>query len=200
MGIVQWCKGVLVIVTVCMAIDMVACNAEVVQRCDERCNVATYCRCPGGDMFMNDSCVDQCAMMSCEHAIQHRCAKCDERKKQERAKLAQTIIANVAQFFQGMVALANSGKEADDKVKTEQCLLMAQAVGNLIYQAHEHHRCGDNECYINKGALTLERKNALTEKLYNYIRYGMADFIVHNPEYCINLLADATMDRPSATT
>jgi hypothetical protein len=116
---------------------------------------------------------------SSDNVVNYRCAKCDARKKEERMKFAQTILANVAQFLQGIITMANSGKDANDKIKAEQCVLMAQAVGNIIYEAQEYDRSYSLEWdVIEKSASSIQRRSAFMESLYNYLRYVMDDKLV----------------------
>lgn len=100
--------------------------------------------------------------------LHYRCAQCEARRKEERTAFAQKILANVAQFLQGIFMLASSGKDGDPAAKAGQVALMAQAVGSIIYESHEYDRRGDslrNKRTDDVGSM----KNRITiENLHDY--------------------------------
>lgn len=123
-----------------------------------------------------------------------RCPKCEERDREKRQRLAQVILAGVAQFFQGMLTLAHGGKELDDKVKVEQGVLMMQAVGNIIYQAQEYDRHYPVEPEIvsedYKGTPSATRRSAFIKLNCDQLRRDLVDLIVANPEYVMQVVSN----------
>lgn len=144
------------------------------------------CRCLDQVLIESSESCDL-AIKDAEKAAYYRCAKCKARDQEKRQKLAQTILASVAQFFQGIVILAHGGKDVDDKLKIEQGILMAQAVGNIIYQAQEYDRhyaveLENAEPENNEGAPSRKRRSAFNGIFYKFVQHELVDFIVQNPE------------------
>lgn len=156
-----------------------ACNetSELPTYAGERHHVGKLCRCPGSDM---------CNRL--EDSSLYRCEKCEAREREKRERFAQNIILNIAQFLGGIAMLAQGGKEADDKVKAEQCLAMAQAVGNILYHTHEYHRYVSNTGEYTEIDSHNKSRHILDKELYQYVHNVMLDFIVNNPDFCLQTL------------